>query len=126
MDFYATKIFKKEFTHEVSKTAYLNACKWLAVNVYSNPSISQYIMVNIVKKPVKNNQDPVFEVTLYVFVDETKVSQDYCNNCKHLYNVFYSLDTPKCQECRLNGYKKSLEKNIQGIKTFCQEILSEK
>lgn len=115
------KIFSKTFKNKISKKAYLEATKWLAINVYSKPEISENISVKIEKKKAN-----IFEVSLFVDIKFDKIKGEYCDRCKHIYNTFYQVDKMNCDECKLNGYIKTNEKYAKGIVDFYKKIFEEK
>ena len=115
------KIFSKIFKNKISKKAYLEAVKWLAINVYSKPEISENISVKIEKKKAN-----IFEVSLFVDIKFDKIKGEYCDRCKHIYNTFYQVDKMNCDECKLNGYIKTNEKYAKGIVEFYKKIFEEK
>lgn len=124
MSIHGETLFTKCFTNKVSKEAYLQACKWLAKNVYSKPDISKYITVKIEK--VKNKkQESTFKISLFVVIDENEVFESYCKKCKHLHTLLYSVDKPKCDECKLKAYKRNLSGQIENLFDFCKEAIVE-
>lgn len=119
---YSELLYEKTFKDEVSKDAYLKVCKWLAKNVYSKVELSQYITVQIIKEQVKKKQLPTFTVKLFITVDEKEIKDSYCDKCKHLHTIFYSIDSPDCNTCKLNGYRKQLNGNVKNMINFWKEV----
>lgn len=120
MNVYSEKFYEIKFSDKVSKTAYLEACKWLAQNVYSKP-ISEYITVKITKEVVKKNI--TFKVELYASINENEVKEDFCKKCKQMHTIFYCIEKPECDKCKAYVYKKKLYDRIKGIKEFCEEVV---
>lgn len=124
MSIYGETLLTKYFSNKVSKEAYLQACKWLAKNVYSKPDLSKYVTVKIEKVKSKK-QESTFKITLFVVIDEKEVNESYCKKCKHLYTLLYSIDKPKCDECKLQAYKRNLLNQIENLFDFCKEVVNE-
>ena len=123
MNIYSEKFFEQKFSDKVSKKAYLDACKWLAQNVYSKP-VSEYVTVKITKvEPTRKNPKTTFVVELYASINENEVKDNFCNKCKQMHTIFYCIDKPECEKCKAFIYKKNLYDRIKGIKEFCEEII---
>lgn len=139
---YSIKILDKEFEGDVSKEVYLDACKWLAKNVYSSPSYSDNISVQIkkstkeVEKLVRHKKTgkiekvkqtrTVFTVSLYCVRSLKDSIKEHCDNCKHLHSLFFQMKDFHCEECKMNVFQKKLEHDMIGLveglrKSFEQE-----
>ena len=121
---YSIKIFEKSFEGDVSKDVYLQVCNWLAKNVYSSPSYSDNISVQIKKtikeKSVKQDKKEVqtrtvFTVSLYCVRDLSKAIKEHCDNCKHLHNLFFQMNDLRCDECRVVVLQKKLEREMENL-----------
>lgn len=119
---YSELLYQTSFSDKVSKQAYLEACKWLAQNVYSKVELSKWITVQITKEQVKKKQLPTFTVKLFITVDEKEMKDSYCGKCKQLHTIFYSIDTPNCDTCKLNGYRKQLNSSVKNAVEFWKEV----
>ncbi|MBO7695411.1 MAG: hypothetical protein J6T10_22530 [Methanobrevibacter sp.] len=108
-------LYVKQFKNKVSKQAYLEACKWLAQNVYSKVELSKYITVQIIKENVNKKQLPTFTVKLFMTINEEDLKDSYCKKCKQLHTIFYSIDKPDCDVCKMNGYRKQLQTNVSSL-----------
>ena len=124
MSIFCEEAFRKEFEDEVSKQAYLNACKWLAVNIYNNVELSKSVVVSIEK--VAGRELPTFVVTVYVRMNEKEQREAHCKKCKMLHTIFYSMNGVNCSECRAKAYFKYLDDNIVNVKNFVKEALENK
>lgn len=120
---YSEKVYEKDFSDEISKKAYLEACKWLATYVYGRGNLSEYITVQIQKQQKKKK--PTFRVTLFITINEKEVKESYCKKCQQLHTIFYCIDKPNCSECKITGYRKQLQEKVSGIKDMVKEILIE-
>lgn len=119
---YSEKIKEISFTDEISKQAYLKACKWLAKNVFGT-GYSEYINVKITKK--KKAKKPTFVVELFVSINEEEVKESYCSHCKKIQTLFYCVEKPDCKECKMQGYKKHLQTYIGTLKEKLEENYNE-
>lgn len=108
---YTVKICEKTFEDEISKQAYLKACKWLAVNVYGSESYSDCVTVKIKKcSHKKSDKTYKFNVELYFIADFEHEQKVFCNNCKLMQNTFFGSNITPCQTCRLTPLLKNLER----------------
>ena len=121
---YSVKVFEKEFSNEKSKVAYLNACKWLANNLFSKVELSKVVSVQINKD--ENKKLPTFIVSLFVNESETDCRVEHCKQCKTINTIFYQVTKPNCNECKMNAYKKRLDSRIEIKANFVKEIMNEK
>ena len=119
---YSELLYEKKFSNKISKEAYLTACKWLAKNVYSKVELSKYITVQIIKEEQKKKQLPTFTVKLFITIDEKEIKDSYCEKCKQLHTIFYSIDAPDCNICKMNGYRKQLSNNVGNMVKFWKEV----
>lgn len=118
---YSEKVFEKKFLDENPKQAYLKACKWLAKNFYNKDELVEYFSVKI-KREKEKNQFTSFIVTLYANVNGTEIDERFCKKCKSMYAIFYSIDKPKCEECKKNIYTSEMSKQLRSIKNLLQEL----
>lgn len=110
---YMVKFFEKIFEDEVSKQAYLKACKWLATHVYNSEGYSDYVVVKIKKQECKKSSETFkFKVELFFTVDFESEQQVFCNNCKLSVNTFFGSEAP-CSTCRLTTFLKKLKHDTE-------------
>lgn len=142
LDNYSVKILDKEFEGDISKEVYLQACKWLAVNVYSSPSYSENISVQIkkstkeIEKPVKNNKTgkitkevqtrTVFTVSLYCVRSLKDAISEHCRSCKQLHTIFYMSDSYDCSTCKLNVLQRKIEHDVNGLADTLRKVFEGK
>lgn len=119
---YAELFYEICFSDQVSKKAYLNACKWLAINVYSKDELSKYVLVQVTKE--LERQLPTFKVQLYITSSEKDVKIDYCAKCQTLHSVMYAIDSPDCKKCKLQAYRSQLHNNIANLVSFWGEVFT--
>ena len=142
---YSVKCFEKTFSDEVSKKAYLKACKWLAQYVYGNESYSRFVSTQVQKQesqkkerivevPLKNGKTKQkkeeytvysFKVILYFTVDFESAQQIFCNNCKQTTNTFFDTE-PQCRTCKVMALIKKLqhetENTAKGLSISFSEV----
>ena len=117
---YSEKFYEISFSDKISKQAYLNACKWLAKNVYSKVELSKYVSVQIIKDTER--QLPTFTVILYITVDEKEMKDNYCSKCKNLHTIMYAIDKPNCSSCKMEGYRRYMDNDIKNLVAFWKEV----
>lgn len=123
MSIYCKRVFRKTFEHSVSKQAYLNACKWLAQNIYGNVELSKHVVVSIEKQQGKS---PAFIVSVYTKEEEGEIRESFCKHCKTLHTIFYSINGMNCNECKANAFFKDLDEQLQGKAKFVKQVLEDK
>lgn len=119
---YSVKIFEKSFSDEVSKDAYLKACKWLAKNLYSKDELAEMIHVNVKKE---ESQLPTFVVSLYLVNDENECKECHCKKCRTISTVFYQVEKPDCDHCKMNAYMKRKERWIEDSANYYERYFNE-
>lgn len=118
MKTYCEKFFEKQFSNEDSKKAYLDACKWLAVNVYGK-KFSKDVSVRVTKLPItKKSKIPTFNVELFATINGDEMEENHCHKCKQLHTIFYCIDYPDCKKCNFKKFKKELEDRIFGLREY--------
>jgi len=120
---YSEKFFEITFSDKISKQAYLKACKWLAVNVWGNEGLSEYVSVRILKD--STYKLPTFRAELYITLDGTGKKDEYCHKCKTLHTVMYSMDKPDCHKCKLQACINNIHNEITGISKFWKEVFED-
>lgn len=120
---YSEKIFEKNFHNKKSKQAYLDACIWLAKNIYGKVELVDYISTNIRKVKTKGNQLPTFKVEIYATIDIKETNENFCKKCKYLHTIFYSIDKPDCNKCNKKMFVDEVIKQIEGVKDFLLEVI---
>lgn len=123
MSVHCKQVFTKTFEHEVSKQAYLNACKWLAQNIYGNVELARHVTVSIEKG---TSQSPAFTVVVYAKENEEELRKSFCKHCHMLHTTFFSIDGMNCGECKAGSYFKQLDKQVNSKADFIKEVLEDK
>lgn len=130
---YSVKIFEKRFEGDVSKEVYLQACKWLAVNVFSSPSYSDNISVQVKKSVIEKDKKSkeqqtrtVFTVSLYCVRNLSTTMDEHCKNCKHLHNLFFQMNDLHCEECKVTALRTKLKHDVQGLADSLRKSFEDK
>ena len=112
------KIFEKVFKNKIAKKAYLEAVKWLAINIISKEQFANNLSYKIQK--IKNN---AVKISIFLDIDEKELKDKFCDKCKHVYATFYQVQKMNCDECKMNAYRKINEKYIENMCEFYKKIL---
>ena len=117
------KIIQKTFKNKVSKTAYMEATKWLAIHVYGKEELSKNISVKIQKD--KKSKVPTFIVTLFVDASEGELQTRFCDQCKQIYSSFYQVEKLNCYECKVHAKHKMDNEYCKGLVEIYKKIFEE-
>lgn len=116
----ATPFYKHNFSDEISKQAYLKACKWLAENVVSKVEIGETFW-KITK--VEDASLPTFKLELYALIDTEDNIKAFCERCKEFHRVFYVNQQFNCNSCNLMAFKNQMDEKLKIKKSYRQERL---
>lgn len=116
------EIFTKTFKNKISKNAYMDCLKWLAINVLSKEEISKNTSFKIEKQKTKT---PTFKLTLFVDIDTQNIKGQFCGKCKSLYATFYQVEKMNCLECKANAYIKNSDSYCKGIVKMYKKIFED-
>ena len=116
---YCEQFFRIGFSDPVSKKAYLKACKWLALHVYGNHELAQYVSVQVEK--LGEAELPTFEVRLYIMLNENDLKLGYCGKCRSLSSMLYFAQAPDCNSCKMQAYRKHQHSKAEGLVKFWKE-----
>lgn len=118
---YSMRVLRKRFEAERSKDAYLNACEWLAKNVLSKEDEVGEFMFGI--KKVKEAENPTFELSLYVSLEESNLNKQMCDACKQVHTLFYVGADTDCDRCRAGVYRKRMDEGLRIKAQYMKEKL---
>lgn len=118
---YAQQIKRMEFTGETSKDAYLKACKWVANNLESKEGFKK--LVYKIQKVKKNSSDNVFELCVFLLIDEKEIRERHCKICKEFHVTFFKNDFLSCNECKLNAFYERRGEVVGRMKSLVREKL---
>lgn len=118
---YIVEIMSKKFVSETRKKAYLEATKWVAVNVLGKDELK-----NVIIQYEKDNQSPSIVVHLFVGIDEQEIMSKHCNICKESHKSFYINDETNCNWCKVQAYQRRLENAIEAKRYVYKERVAGK
>lgn len=115
----STTIVTKEFSHAVSKEAYLMACRWMAEHVVSKVETAPDVYFNIIKKPGASLPTFILEVTTMLDVEEHQ--EKFCQSCREFNSAFFMNKTVDCNACKYNAFTKQVDQRLTIKKQFKKE-----
>lgn len=118
---YSREFFKKSFTADSMKAAYLMACKWYSTNVLSK---AEFINVHV--QFVKEDKEEFPTVTIHLFAvqdGEKDVMNEHCICCKEMHNSFFINEDTHCGRCSALGFQNRLERGINAKRDWYRDLL---
>lgn len=121
---YSKEFYKKSFTENTMKEAYLKAMKWYSTNVISKAEFAN-VHVQIVKE--KESEFPTITLHLFAVQDgEQDVMASHCEKCREMHNSFFINKETDCNKCNALGFQRRLEQKINVKKEYYKEMLMKK
>lgn len=118
---YSEEYFKKSFTADTMKNAYLSAIKWYATNILSKDEFAD-THLQIVKND--EGKSPTVTLHLFAFLDgEQDVMEKHCECCKAMHKSFFINEETNCNICTALGFQRRLEGKIKVKKDYYKELL---
>lgn len=117
---YSKEFFKKKFTADTMKNAYMNACKWYATNVLSKDELHN-VLVEFVKE--KNEQLPTVVIRLSATLSEDELRDRYCKICKETHSLFYMNHNYNCNKCEAKAYQVRTDDMLRVKLEYYRELL---
>lgn len=118
---YAREFYKKSFTADTMKLAYMSAVKWYATNVLSKAEF-----VNVHVQFIKEDKCEYPTITIHLFAvqdGEKDVMSQHCQCCKDMHHSFFINEDTYCNRCSAVGFQRRLEENINIKKNYYRETL---
>lgn len=103
---YSERFFTKKFSDEISKKAYLKACKWLAKYVLSNEDLQG------VEFGIEKTGPLEFKVSLYATLSEEELRERHCQICKDTHSSFFISEETNCNWCKLGAYHRRADEML--------------
>lgn len=117
---YSREFFKKSFSAESMKSAYLSAVKWYSTNVLSKAEFKN-VHVQFIKE---DKELPTITVHLFAAQDgEKDVMTHHCKCCKDMHHSFFINEDTHCDRCSALGFQNRLEQNINIKRDYYKEML---
>lgn len=118
---YSQEFFKKSFTADNMKSAYLMAVKWYSTNVLSKAEFEN-VHVQFVKEG--KTEFPTITVHLFAVQDgEEDVMAKHCECCREMHHSFFINEDTHCNKCSALGFQRRLEQKINVKKKWYRELL---
>ena len=118
---YSREFYKKSFTGDSMKVAYLNAAKWFATNVLSKAEF-----VNVHAQYIKDDKGKSPTVTIHLFAvldNEADVMKYHCECCREMHRHFFINEDTHCNRCSALAFQNRLEEKIGIKKDYYKEML---
>lgn len=121
MIFYSEEFFKKEFTDESMKAAYLKACKWYATNVLSKDELHN---VQVEFEKDNKGEFPTVVIHLFAVLSEDELRKRYCEICKESHSAFYMNQNYNCNRCEANAYQRRMDDRLRIKLEYYRQLIS--
>lgn len=116
---FSEEFYKRSFTADDMKSAYLKAVKWYASNVLSKAEL-QRVHVEF----IKDEQSPTITIHLFaVLDDEQEVFSQHCKCCEEMHHSFFINENNNCNICAAKGYQNRMEQKIKIKRDYYKEML---
>lgn len=120
---YSKEFFKKKFTGNTMKEAYMNACKWYATNVLSKDELHE-VQVEFVKE--SDEQFPTVTIHLFAVLDEIKLRERHCTICRELSKTFFLHTNDNCSRCEANAYQRRTDEMLRVKIEYYKELINKR
>lgn len=118
---YSREFYKKSFTADTMKSAYLSAVKWYSTNVLSK---AEFINVHVQFVKDEKNEYPTITMHLFAVQDgEKDVMEHHCQCCREMHHSFFINEDTHCSRCSALGFQNRLEQKINIKKDYYKEML---
>lgn len=118
---YAKAFFKKSFTADNMKLAYMSAVKWYSTNVLSKAEFTN-VYVQFTKET--ESEYPTITIHLFAVQDgEKDVMAQHCECCREMHRSFFVNEDTHCNRCSALGFQNRLEQKINIKKSYYKEKL---
>ena len=120
---YSKEFFKKKFTAETMKEAYMKAVKWYATNVISKDELHS---VQIEFEKIKGSEFPTITMHLYAVLSEDELRERYCKLCKESHSMFYMNSNYNCNRCEAKAYQTRTDDMLRVKLEYYRELISKR
>lgn len=118
---YSREFYKKSFTAETMKEAYLSAVKWYSTNV-----LSKVEFVNVHVQFVKETENEFPTITIHLFAvqdGEQEVMKEHCSRCREMHSSFFINEDTHCDRCSALGFQNRLERGLNSKREWYRSLL---
>lgn len=121
---YSKEFFKKKFTADTMKNAYMNAVKWYATNVLSKDELHN-VQVEF-EKGYDEQQFPTITIHLFAVLNEEELRERHCKICREVNHLFYMHNNDNCNKCEANAYQRRTDDMLRVKIEYYKELLLRK
>lgn len=121
---YSKEFFKKKFTADTMKDAYMNACKWYATNVLSKDELHN-VQIEF-EKGYDEQQFPTVTIHLFATLDEETLRERHCAICREASSLFYLHSNSNCNKCEANAYQRRADNTLHVKIERYKELISKR
>lgn len=119
---YSREFFKKSFTADSMKSAYMIAVKWYATKVLSKAEFAN-VHVQFIKDD--KGESPTVTIHLFAVQDgEKDVMEKHCECCREMHSHFFINENTSCNRCSALGFQNRLEQKINIKRSWYREKLT--
>ena len=118
---YSQEFFKKSFSDDDMKSAYLSAVKWYSTNILSKVEFKN-VHVQFIKED--ETEYPTITIHLFAVQDgEKDVMEQHCQCCREMHHSFFINEDTNCNRCSALGFQNRLEQKTNIKKDWYKELL---
>lgn len=118
---YSKEFFKKKFSAETMKAAYMNACKWYATNVLSKDELHN-VQVEFEKN--SKGEFPTVVIHLFAVLNENELRERYCKLCRESHSLFYMNQNFNCNRCEAKAYQARTDDMLRVKLEYYRQLIS--
>lgn len=119
---YSLEFYKKSFSGDTMKEAYLKAVKW-----FSSKVLSKAEFTNVHAQYIKEDEgeSPTITIHLFAVLDgEKDVLSKHCEICKEVQRSFFKSEETGCNRCNALAFQSRLDEKIGIKKSYYREKLT--
>lgn len=118
---YSREFYKKSFTADTMKSAYISAVKWYSTNVLSK---AEFVNVHVQFIKEDKEESPTITIHLFAVQDgEKDVMAQHCQICKEMHHSFFINEDTHCNRCNALGFQRRLEEKINIKSDWYKKLL---
>lgn len=118
---YSKEFFKKKFSAETMKTAYMDACKWYATNVLSKDELHN---VQIEFEKNSKGEFPTVVIHLFAVLSENELRDRFCKLCREAHSSFFMNQNFNCNRCEAKAYQQRTDDMLRVKLEYYRQLIS--
>lgn len=118
---YSKEFFKKKFSADTMKAAYMKACKWYATNVLSKDELHN---VQIEFEKNAKGEFPTVVIHLFAVLSENELRERYCKLCRESHSLFYMNQNYNCNRCEAKAYQVRTDDMLRVKLEYYRQLIS--